>query len=157
MAEISTDELVAKVLNLAKPLLDKAGVDLIELKVGRHQQDVLIQITADKPTGGISIAQCSTLNKAVVVAIDEAAFMPEDCYTLEFMSPGLDRPLKTYKDFLRNMNADIHFYFHEAVSGKKEIDALLIAATEVNVTVITKKRIEIVIPLANIDRGILII
>ena len=40
--------------SLAKKIFDEAGMELIELKVGGHKNDVQIQITADKPSGGIN-------------------------------------------------------------------------------------------------------
>ena len=54
-------------------------MDLIELKVSGHKNDVLIQITADKPSGGITIRECAILNKSLVAAIEQ-----ENFYLLKF-------------------------------------------------------------------------
>ncbi len=160
MAGLTTDEITQRVLALVKPLAEQNGADLIELRVASHGGDVSIQVMADIPQGGISIALCSTLNRRLIEAIDAAGFIPEDCYSLEVSSPGLDRPLKTLKDFLRNLNAEIYFYMQEAVEGKKEFNGILTAADADVLTVVigkNKQKKQINIPLAHVQRGMLVI
>ncbi len=157
MAELTVDKIIQHVLEVAKPLLAQAGVDLIELKVGQHRRDILIQITADKLTGGILIGECCTLNKAISAAIDAAGVIPEDCYSLEFSSPGLDRPLITLKDFARNLNAAVEVELKEAQEGKKGLAGILTAIDDQSVTIVMKKDKRVIIPLSNIIRGMLVI
>lgn len=157
MAELTTDKIIQHILDVAKPLLAAADADLIELKVGIHKQDVLIQITADKLSGGISIGECCTLNKAISAGIDAAGVIAEDCYSLELSSPGLDRPLKTVKDFNRNLNADIQVFLNEAQEGKRELTGLLTTVNEQAITVMMKKNKQVIIPLSNIIKGMLVI
>src|ERR1051325_479681 len=86
------------------------SLELVEVKFGIHQKDVLIQVLADRFQGKISIEECTRLNRAIVEAIDKESFFSEDGYSLEVSSPGLDRPLVTYKDFIRNMNAEVRLW-----------------------------------------------
>ena len=157
MAELTNQEIAEKILTLVQPLMTRAGIDMVDLKIGRHKNEVMIQILTDKPTGGISIEECSQLNRSLGEAIDQDGFLPLDCYALEVSSPGLDRPLKTYKDFLRNVNYEIRLMLNERLDGKKEITGVLMGATEVAVTLYTSKKVELVIPLANIEQGLLVI
>ncbi len=57
MPPLDTDEIHCKVEALAAPILAKAGVDLVDLSVGRYKDDVIIRFTADLPAGGITIGQ----------------------------------------------------------------------------------------------------
>lgn len=157
MAELTTEIIVQHVLDVAKPLLAQAEADLIELKVGVHKKDVLIQITADKLTGGISIGECCTLNKAISLAIDAAGVIPEDVYSLELCSPGLDRPLKTAKDFTRNLNAKIQVFLNEAQEGKKGLTGILVAVNTDTLTLLIKKDKQVIIPVSNVVYGMLVI
>jgi ribosome maturation factor RimP len=154
--QITLEEAKEKIETIAEVFCRQIGIDLIEVKVGGHMKDVIVQVTTDRPMGGISIEQCSTLNRSLITAIDEAAILPEDCYSLEVSSPGLDRPLTTHKDFLRNLNSEMRLYLHEPVNGKKEINVLLTDATPDALTVTVKKE-QVVIPLKVVQKGMLII
>ncbi len=157
MPPLDTDEIHCKVEALAAPILAKAGVDLVDLSVGRYKDDVIIRFTADLPAGGITIGQCSSLNHIIVEAIDAHGFLGEQGYSLEFSSPGLDRPLVTAKDFGRNLDRVIRFWLKEPVEGKIEHSGVLMAADEKQIVLRTKKNKEIILPLGQIIKGILVI
>ncbi len=157
MPPLNTDEIRCKVEMLAAPILAKAGVDLVELSVGVYQEDVVLCFAADLPAGGITIGQCSLLNRAIVEAIDAHGFLGEQGYSLEFSSPGLDRPLVTAKDFGRNLDRVVRFWLKEPVEGKTEHRGVLMAADEKQIVLRTKKNKEIVLPLGQIVKAMLVI
>lgn len=153
---LSTEEIQEKVEAVALPLLAQAGVDLVELHIGRHKSNVLVQFTADLPGGGITMQQCASLNRAIVDAIDRDGFLGDD-YALEFSSPGLDRPLKTFKDFQRNLGRPVRFWLSAPVEGKAEWTGVLTAAAPGALTVMLKKNKEIVLPLGQVIKGVQVI
>lgn len=161
MPPLDTDEIRCKVEMLAAPILAKAGVDLVELSVGVYKEDVIIRFAADLPAGqsglGITIGQCASLNHAIVEAIDANGFLGLQGYSLEFSSPGLDRPLVTAKDFRRNLDRAVRFWLKEPVEGKTEHRGVLMAADEEQIILRTKKNKEIVLSLGQIIKGILVI
>ena len=157
MPPLNTDEIRCKVEMLAAPILAKSGVDLVELSVGIYKEDVIIRFAADLPAGGITVGQCASLNHAIVEAIDVDGFLGLQGYSLEFSSPGLDRPLVTAKDFGRNLDRVVRFWLKEPVEGKTEHRGVLMAADEKQVVLRTKKNKEIVLPLGQIVKGLLII
>ena len=69
---MSLDDIRQRLESLARVVFAQEGMDLIELKVSGHKNDVLIQIIADKPSGGINIRECAILNKALAAAIEQA-------------------------------------------------------------------------------------
>jgi ribosome maturation factor RimP len=79
-----------KIEELAKKVFEAAGMDLIELKVGGYKNDVHIQMTADKPSGGITIRECAILNKALVAAIRQEGVLTPGTFSLEVSSPGIE-------------------------------------------------------------------
>lgn len=146
------------VYGIAHRLAQDKGLDLVEVKISRHQRDVLIQILADRPQGGISLAECVLLNRAIVEAIDKEGIFSEDGHSLEVSSPGLDRPLITYKDFFRNLNREMHLWLKQEVESKKEYRGILVAATEMSLTLLTEKgQQEISMPLNQVSKGLLVI
>ncbi len=148
------EELKKELLSLAQPLFDQAGVDLIELNVRKHGSEVLIEILADRPAGGISMEECSYLNRKVVEVIDASSAVED--YSLELSSPGLDRPLKTRKDFLRVMHQEIRFMLTGPLGGKQkhEYTGVLKEVRDDSVFIETEKYGEITIPLGNIFKAV---
>ena len=83
--------------------IEKLGTELLDISVRRSGGRNAMVITADK-AGGISLGDCALINSRLSHYFDEfpgqGSFF-NGPYTLEVNSPGLDRPLKTEKDFLR--------------------------------------------------------
>ncbi len=153
---LTIEEILQRIAALAMPLLKEAGVELVELKVGQHNQDVQVQFFADLPQGGITMQQCAELNHAIALAIDTEGFLA-DAYTLEFSSPGLDRPLTTEKDFLRNANRPVQVFLSAPLDGKKEWVGIITGVTADAVTMLTKQKKQMTVPLARIIKAVLVI
>ena len=146
------------IYEMAHRITQAQGLELVEVKIGIHHKDVLIQVLADKPQGGISIEECSLLNRSIVEAIDKDGILSEDGYSLEVASPGLDRPLVTYKDFSRNMNAQVRVWLKEKVAGKVEHEGIIQSVTEEFLTLlITQEQEEIKLPVDQMIKGLLVI
>lgn len=83
--------------------IEKLGAELIDIQLRHGGSRNTLMITADKP-GGITLDDCAKINSHLSHYLDE---FPGDggffnsSYYLEVNSPGLDRPLKTEKDFIR--------------------------------------------------------
>ncbi len=150
------EEIHPKIESLAKKVFDTAGMDLIDLKVAGHKNDVIIQITADKSSGGITIRECAILNKAVIAAIEQEKLLPPEIFSLELSSPGLDRPLVTRRDFMRVIGQELDFCLQVPLEGKKELTGVLIEAGE-NDLIVERMGKKIKLPLSSIIKGTLVI
>ena len=115
MEELLSDQIG----NLISPFLEEMGVELVDLKIYRHRGNAAIAILADKEFGGITIEECSTLNRRISMAM-EAQNILNGFYTLEVSSPGLDRPLRTAKDLRRARQREARFFLSQPVAGKLE-------------------------------------
>jgi ribosome maturation factor RimP len=82
-----------KLTELLSPEIAMMGFDLIELDFSGG----LLRLTIDKP-GGVSLDDCVAVNRRVSLLLD-ASDPIEGSYRLEVSSPGLNRRLKTLKDF----------------------------------------------------------
>ena len=89
--------------------IEGAGAELVELLFRRADQRSILTFLVDK-AGGITLEECAKLNQKLGAFFDrlsdagqaEGAFF-QGRYLLEVSSPGLDRPLRTPKDFERAM------------------------------------------------------
>src|SRR3989338_7859375 len=113
------ESLDEKIETLVQPFLSDRGIELVDLRTRRQKRDVVIEILVDKPSGGITIDECAELNKKIGDAI-ETADLIADRYILDVSSPGLDRPLKTLKDFGRVKGRAVHFFLSEPVGSRIE-------------------------------------
>ena len=144
-----------KIEKIALPLLNAMDADLVELNVCRHRSSLTIQILADKKQGGITINECSKLNREIGDAI-EGENLITGRYILEVSSPGLDRPLRTTKDFLRVVGREVRFFLSEPVENRIEHIGAIRRVEEENV-VIDFNSVEITIPITKVNKAIQII
>ncbi len=158
MGIMALEEIRLKIESLANKIFKEAGMDLIELKIGGHKNDVRIQITADKPSGGITIRECAILNKTLVAAIEQENLLPPEIFSLELSSPGLDRPLVTRKDFTRFIGRRLHFWLNEpiGIGGKKEAQGMLAEVGEKGL-IVDVLGSRLVLPLSSVIKGMLVI
>ncbi len=84
--------------------IEAAGAELIELLFRKVHQRSILTFLVDK-AGGITLDDCAVLNQKLGAFFDRVADAEEGLfrgqYLLEVSSPGLDRPLRTPKDFER--------------------------------------------------------
>ena len=157
MEHMTLEEINLKIESLAKRVFETKGMDLLELKVAGNKNDVLIQITADKPSGGITIGECAILNKSLVAAIEQENLLPPEIFSLELSSPGLDRPLITRRDFMRVKGQELDFWLNEAFDGKKQVQGILFEIGESALTIEVSAKKKLLIPLSSIIKGMLVI
>ena len=146
--------LVKEVEELASPLLDKESVELVEILYRRESGKMVLRFLVDVP-GGITLAECARLNNEIGKVLDESN-MPLANYLLEVSSPGLDRPIKTVKDFLRAVGKKVRLlyskdgrekvtYIGEVKSGDNESVTLAMEGKEevIPIDKIVKARLEV--------------
>jgi ribosome maturation factor RimP len=79
-------------------------VDLIEKDLFRVGRRKIFRVFIDK-SGGVDVEDCASTSRYLSEELDKEtnSNLIEGAYTIEVSSPGLDRPLKTKRDFERNL------------------------------------------------------
>ena len=131
-------ELLEKIQQLSASFLAAAGVELVDLNIRRQGKQTAIEILVDKTGGGINIDECSRLNREIGNAL-EAQNIISDRYLLEVSSPGLDRPLKTKRDFERVIHRPVRLILFERVGEKGEYVGDLLAVNDQGVVIATQQ------------------
>ncbi len=145
------DPLIQRIENLIIPVLQENTIDLVDLHIRRFRGQIYIGILADKPFGGITLQECSILNTKIVAALEREQLIMEN-YVLEVSSPGVDRPLKTGKDFLRVLNRQIVFYLSSPIQERIEWQGN-VKRVESDSVVIDVASQEMTIPLSSINKA----
>ncbi len=144
--------LVQKIAPLIEDLIQGFGLVLIELNIHALGGKTGIELFIDKPKGGITIDDCAQINRKLGDLIDQQNLI-ENSYVLEVSSPGLDRPLKTVKDFFRMMGRNVRFFLAQSVENKMEHVGLIKSVNDDRVLIETKSAQEVIIPMAFINKA----
>ncbi|MCY4546131.1 MAG: ribosome maturation factor RimP [Gemmatimonadetes bacterium] len=95
--ETDRDSILRNVSSLARPIVDEAGFEWVEMELAGRQGNYILRLLIDKP-GGVTIDDCVAINRELSNLLDLEDPIPSR-YTLEVSSPGLDRPFKTERDY----------------------------------------------------------
>ena len=117
---------------LIKELFAARGCVLVDIISRQDGLGLSLGLLADRPQGGISLEECSLLNRLVRQTLDEKNMFAGE-YSLEVSSPGLDRPLKTREDFMRCLNKQVVFFLNGLVNGKCEWKGTISKVNETSV------------------------
>ena len=142
------EELTEQVKNISSPFLEQLSAELVDLKMRRQGRGIVIEILADKPTGGITMGECAVLNRNIVQKIETDHILSEE-YSVEVSSPGMDRPLKSVKDFLRAVGRPARVHLLEPLEGKIEHEGIVREVLREQV-IINKEEHSIAIPIEKI-------
>ncbi len=74
--------------------------------------------------GGIAVDDCEIISRKLGEWLDKEDFI-DDSYILEVSSPGLGRPLKKEKDFVRSMGKDVEVRLYKPLNKQKEYTGAL--------------------------------
>lgn len=84
----------------------------------------VIRLLVDKPSGGITIKECSDVNRKLNEFLEEE-YGPEGDFSLEVSSPGMDWPLREKKDFQRVISKNIRIELRQGDPVNKELYGML--------------------------------
>lgn len=144
------DALVEAVRDLAEPLTDAEGAELVEVEVKGQRNRRLVRLVADAD-GGLDVDRIARISRAVGDALDQDDVVP-GTYTLEVTSPGVDRPLRTGRDFARNLGRDVRIVRREGLDGARELTGTLTGVDEAGLTLNVKGQSRTV-PLDEVAHG----
>ena len=126
----------AKTESLIMPILDRMNFELVDVEYVREGGTWYLRAYIDKE-GGITVNDCEDVAREMNVLLDEEDFIP-DAYVFEVSSPGLGRPLKKEKDYIRNMGKELEIRTYKAINRCKEFYGLLKAYDKDTVTIETE-------------------
>ena len=123
----------AKAEALLAPILDSFGFELVDVEYVKEGSNWYLRGYIDKD-GGITVEDCADVSRIFNDKLDEEDFI-EDSYIMEISSPGLGRPLKKEKDYVRSMGKELEIRTYRAVEREKEFYGILTAYDADSVTI----------------------
>lgn len=117
----STEALIEE---LVLPITNEHNIELVDVEYVKEAGEYYLRIFIDKD-GGVSLNDCEVITRAINPILDEKDPIKEN-YFLEVSSPGLDRPLKKEKDFIRYAGRDVEVKLYKNINGLKHFEAELV-------------------------------
>jgi len=143
-------EIVDRVRALVEPILSDERMELVEIQYHREAHGWVLRFTIDKE-GGVTLEDCSRINHDVGRTLDVEDFIPTR-YHLEVSSPGLNRPLKNEKDFLKYRNRLIKVKTFDPIDKRRQFKGKLLDLVENQIQMEIDEGI-IHIPLSNVAKA----
>ena len=119
------------------PVIEELGYEVVEVEYAKKTDGMNLTFYIDKD-GGIVIDDCEKVSKAIDDLLEELDPTEGVGYILNVSSPGLDRPLKTNRDFERHLQKEISITLFSKLEGKKKFDGVLQSYTDESVTIEVK-------------------
>jgi ribosome maturation factor RimP len=107
---MSLDSVVHTIENLVNKFLEnEPDYFLVEVKV-KPTNNIKVFIEGDK---GISIEKCVQFNRQLYKIIESNNFFSGGDFSLEVSSPGIDKPLKLQRQYVKNTGRNVEILFND--------------------------------------------
>lgn len=128
-----TSSILARVEPLVRDIVEHAGLELVDVTYQREPQGWVLRICIDR-AGGVTVEDCGEISSQVGDLLDVHDVLPHR-YRLEVSSPGVNRPLKTARDFERFVGAPVRITTRTAVDNRRHFRGVLRACDGDTITV----------------------
>lgn len=119
------------VIPLSEKLAAQMGYELVDAELVKEGPGRYLRIYLDKE-GGFSLEDCERFHRAIQPKLDSV-----DYDFLEVSSPGIDRPLKTPRDFDRALNTEVEIRLYKPQDGLKAYTGTLMAYDQDTARILT--------------------
>jgi ribosome maturation factor RimP len=125
MPAVENKELIGKLTEIGEDAARNTGIEIVEIQVRGAGKSRLLRVYIDKP-GGVTHNDCEVISQKMSQLLDQRGVMPEESYTLEVSSLGLERKLSSERDFQRVVGQKVSLTFREASEGSKHLEGKLL-------------------------------
>jgi len=127
-----------QVEDLVTPIAEGLGVEVVEVVFEKKYDGMNLTVFIDKK-GGVGLEDCEKVHKAIDEPLDELDPTNGASYTLNVSSPGLDREIKTDKDFNRNIGEVLEVNLFKKIGLTKKFIGELLSFDENKIIIKDKK------------------
>ncbi|MBV8552078.1 MAG: ribosome maturation factor RimP [Acidobacteriaceae bacterium] len=129
MAAAEQTGLVDRITELGERAAAGTGIEIAEVQLRGAGKARLLRVYIDK-SGGVTHGDCELISERLGKMLDDGDVMPEDSYTLEVSSPGVERALSKPRDFARVVGQSIRVSLKEPIEGQTRYEGKLAGLAE---------------------------
>ena len=123
------------------PIIEEMGYEVVEVEYAKKSDGMNLTFYIDSENG-VNIDDCEKVSKTIDPILEELNPTEDSPYILSVSSPGLDRPLKTDRDFKRNLENEISVTLFAKENGQKKFDGILKSYDDKSITLQTGDSIQ---------------
>ena len=127
------------------------GFEIVDVAFVPGNRGWILRVTIDKE-GGVTIDDCAIFSHQLDPRLDVEDCFPDQTYTLEVSSPGLDRPLKKLEDYKRFQGKKAKIKTAIDIGGQKVFRGILMGEQEGKIILQNGKK-NIMIPFGEIVKA----
>jgi len=135
---------------LAAHVLADQNMELIDLEYQREGRGWVLRLYIDKE-GGITLDDCARVSQEIGTVLDVEDFIGTP-YSLEVSSPGLNRPLKNERDFIKYRDRLIKVKTFEPIDNRRNFKGKLREISDGRIEMEIDGGV-VTIPLANVAKA----
>jgi ribosome maturation factor RimP len=114
---------VEDIQNALQAIADEMQIEIVEVEFKQGKEPALtVYIDIE---GGVDLDTCEKFHRAIDPILDEVDPTFGAPYTLNVSSPGLDRPLKTDRDYQKCIGEKVEVKLFAPLKGKKTFEMTL--------------------------------
>mgnify|MGYP003784062603 CR=1 FL=1 len=143
-----------RVVKLAEPIVAQWGLELVDIQYRKEGPHWYLRVFIDKE-GGVGLEDCQRVSEGLGGILDKSDPIPHN-YILEVSSPGLERPLKKKKDFIRFQGHEIKVRTYAPIDGRRNFRGQLQGVMDESVVMEVDKK-SYSIPMEKIAKAQLVV
>ena len=87
--------------SLAEPIVAGQDCDLEDVVIRQAGKRRLVRIVVDHHSGGLTLDLVASISREIAKVLDDSSILGNSAYVLEVTSPGVDRPLRLPRHWVR--------------------------------------------------------
>ena len=140
--------------DLLEPTVNGLGLELLGVEFSPSAGSALLRVYIDAPGRPVAIEDCEAVSREISGSLDVNDPIATQ-YTLEVSSPGIDRPLFTLPQFVKQVGEQIKLSLGSPQDGRRRLQGRLLRVEESNVVIDVDGK-EYSVAIGNIDKARLV-
>lgn len=152
MPAVQQTGLIEKITELSEWAAIGSGVEITDVQLRGAGKNRLLRVYIDKP-GGVTHADCELISQRLGKLLDDEDAMPDDSYTLEVSSPGVERKLSKPRDFERVVGQKVRIGLREPIQGQLRLEGTLVQFSNGALELKTVQGQFVLVPLEQVQKA----
>lgn len=115
--------IIDKIRGFLQSLLRSMELELFDVQFRREGHGWVLRVFIDSEEG-VTLEHCTNVSRELGRYLDVEDLI-DNAYHLEVSSPGLERPLRSFNDFIRYRGKKARVKVHESIDGEKIFEGII--------------------------------
>lgn len=135
-------KIIDSVKEVVEPIIIAQGMELIDIDFKKVYGDDTLTIYLDKD-GGVNLDDCELIHNLIDEPLDSLDPTGDKPYNLNVSSAGLDRPLKTDRDYEKSIGKELEISLYSPIDNMKKFEGILLSFDQTSLTFEITNRLKV--------------